>query len=598
MQVELRGHESDARAAWALVGDTDHLNQVADNPRLAVEMRPDARGFPEVAGSMHGPGPVRHTYREIDSRWVSGRWFEQERSISGPILRRTHYRARLEPGSRGGVVPVVRLDIDFSNPITGAVGGAISKGAMKHWQAVLDGLPRPGAAAPPPGMRVIPGATEAALERWRSAGTGGPVVDRVRAFLQTARPRDLRMLRPLSLAERWGLPRRDVVRAFLAGTEVGALELYWTVRCPRCGAGVSEAEALSDLADHAGCPSCRIDFGNELDRNVEVLFAAHPAIRPPAGETFCTLFPAARPEVLALATLAPDSEEELEVELPPGRWSLGGGGGVPDAVVDVVEGGPDRLSWRADGDGGVLRVRPGPVRLGLANPGEARVRVQLSGDPDGGRWLSAAFVSTMPEYRRRFGAQALAPDARLGVRAVAVLFTDLVGSAAMYNQHGDATAFKLVHEHFGVLDAVLEQWGGARVKTIGDALMATFVDPADAVSAGLAMQADFQRWAARLGMDAPPGLRVGLHFGPAMAVHTDQAGLDYFGGTVNMAARCEGQAERGDVVWTDAVAASPGVDDRVAAWGGRAVPFTATIKGIPDPVALHRASVRLPSSSG
>lgn len=596
MQVELRGHESDEAAAWSLVGDTDHLNRVADNPRLQVAMQPDDRGFPEVRGAMFGPGPVRHTYRELDSRWVSGRWFEQVRDISGPILRRTRYRARLEPGAGGGVVPVVSVDIDFSNPVTGAIGGAIARNAMGAWQTALDALPAPGAAGVLAPARVLPGSTEAAIERWKAAGGAELIVDRVRSHLQTARTRDLRALRPMHLAELWGLPRRDVVRAFLSGTETGALELYWTVRCPRCGAGVADAEALSDLADHADCPSCRIGFNNELDRNVEVLFAAHPAIRPPAGEAFCTLFPAARPEVLALATLGPGSEEEIEVDLPAGRWALGGGGGLPDAVVEVSEGGADVLDWRADGGGGeVLRARPGPVRLRLGNPTDGRMRVQLAGDPDAGRWLSAAWLSTMPEYRRRYGSQALAPDVRLAVRAVAVLFTDLTGSAAMYNQHGDATAFRLVHEHFGVLDAVLEQWGGARVKTIGDALMATFVDPADAVSAAIAMQTDFQVWARGLDMVDPPGLKVGMHFGPAMAVHTDQAGLDYFGGTVNMAARCEGQATRGDVVWTAAVHAAPGVEDRVAAWGGAVEPFTAAIKGLPDPVVLHRASVKLPS---
>lgn len=597
MHVELRGHESDVGAAWALVGDTDHLNRVADNPRLGVAMQPDAHGFPELRGAMFGPGPVRHAYREVDSRWVSGRWFEQVRDITGPILRRTRYQARLEPGPRGGVVPVVSLGVEFSNPLTRAIGGAATRGALRAWQAALDALPAPGAAAEAPAaVRILPGSVEAALERWRAGGADAALVGRVRGHLQTARARDLRALRPLALAAHWGLPPREVVRAFLAGTEAGAVELYWTVRCPRCGAGVADAAALSDLADHAGCASCRIDFGNELDRNVEVLFAAPPAIRPPAGETFCTLFPAARPEVLALATLAPGAAEEIEVDLPAGRWSLGAGGGLQDAVVEVSEGGAAALDWRADGaEGGLRRVRPGPVRLRLENPTVGRVRVQLAGDPDAGRWLSAAWLTTMPEYRRRYGSQALAPDVRLGVRAVAVLFTDLTGSAAMYNQHGDATAFQLVHEHFGVLDAVLEQWGGARVKTIGDALMATFGDPADAVSAGLAMQVDFQRWAAGLEMEAPPGLKVGLHFGPAMAVHTDQAGLDYFGGTVNMAARCEGQATRGDVVWTDAVQAAPGVGDRVAAWGGAVSAFPARIKGLPDPVVLHRASVKSPS---
>ncbi len=217
--------------------------------------------------------------------------------------------------------------------------------------------------------------------------------------------------------------------------------------------------------------------------------------------------------------------------------------------------------------------------------------MQLAGDPDAGRWLSAAWLTTMPEYRRSFGSVALAPDVRLGVRAVAVLFTDLTGSAAMYPEHGDAAAFRLVHDHFAVLDQVLEQYGGARVKTIGDALMATFLDPADALSAALAMQVDFQRWAGELAMAAPPGLKVGLHFGPAMAVHTDQAGLDYFGATVNMAARCEGRAHRDQVVWTDAVHRTPGVAQRLAAWGRPVEAWDADVKGIPHQVPLHRTTV-------
>jgi Adenylate cyclase, family 3 (some proteins contain HAMP domain) len=161
----------------------------------------------------------------------------------------------------------------------------------------------------------------------------------------------------------------------------------------------------------------------------------------------------------------------------------------------------------------------------------------------------------------------------------------------MYHAHGDAVSFRLVHEHFAVLDNVLEQWSGARVKTIGDALMAVFVDPADAVSAAIAMQLDFAAWAAGLDLDAPPGLKIGLHFGPAMAVHTDQAGLDYFGGTVNLAARCEGEASRGDVIWTEAIADAPGVAARVAAWGGAVSPFEAAVKGLPEPVRLFRAPV-------
>lgn len=589
MRFTLTGPESDAAAAWALVGDTDHLNRLADNPRMEMRLAPDETGFPEVTGALVGPGPLRHTYREVDSRWVTGRWFDQERVIRGPLMRRTHYRARLEPGAAGGVVPTIELDVEFGNALTGAVGGAVTKGAMKRWQLALDALPEPGAAVEVAPSRVLPGAVEAAFELWTRRDVDAGIIERVGGWMRSARVADLRQIRPFALADEWGLERRAVVQAFLEGAQVGAVEMFWATRCPRCGAGLNRADVLSDLADHADCPSCRIGFANELDRNVEVLFAAHPAIRPPAEERFCTMYPKGRPEVLALATVGAGDAETFEVDLPEGRWRVGGGGDEPDAIVEVASGGAAELEWRRGDGARKLVARPGTVAVRLDNPTGGRVRVQLSGDPDGGRWLSAAWLTSMPEYRRQFGAQALAPDVRLGVRAVAVLFTDLTGSAAMYHTHGDALSFRLVHDHFAVLEAVLDQWGGARVKTIGDALMAVFVDPADAVSAAIGMQVDFAAWAAGLDMDAPPGLKVGLHFGPAMAVHTDQAGLDYFGGTVNLAARCEGQARRGDVVWTEAIQDAPGVAARVAAWGGAVEGFDADVKGLPERVRLYRA---------
>ena len=68
-----------------------------------------------------------------------------------------------------------------------------------------------------------------------------------------------------------------MLRSFLKATAVGVLELYWSVRCPRCSAGVSLLESLSNLADHASCSSCRIGFEPDLERTVQVLFADREA---------------------------------------------------------------------------------------------------------------------------------------------------------------------------------------------------------------------------------------------------------------------------------------------------------------------------------
>ena len=592
MKETIRGPVTDADKAWSVIGDTDHLNRLAANPPLVMKMVPTDDDYPEVQGQLVGPGPIRHQYVEADSRWLRHRWFRQERIITGPLMRRTLFEAQLIPEG-DGFIPEITLTVEATNALTGLPVYATARRGMAAWKAELDRLPAVGAPSEPRLARALPSVVQEALARWADQ-SDAEIVARMRGWLTEARDAALREIRPYRLADAWKLDRRRVLEAFLEGAKAGAMELYWTLRCPRCDAGVGGGESLSNIADQAACPSCRIHFGPDLAETVEVLLAAHPAIRPPPSERFCTLYPADRPDVLMLVTLQPGAVEEHAVTLPPGRWFLGSGGMRPDLEILTDRAEKGSLEWSPDRGPGPARIAPGPVHLRLHNPTRGRLRVQFAGEVDREDRLSAAELSTLPAYRRTFGAQVLAPDVRIAVKAMAILFTDLTGSAALYHEQGDAGAFQLVHDHFAVLDAVVERHGGVRVKTIGDALMAAFSDPGPAAAAAVELQQAFAAWVTGLDMQHPPGLKVGLHYGPVMAVHTDQAGLDFFGGTVNLAARCEGQARRGQVIFTQAVAESPGVVRALTAWGGRVEQFGAEVKGIPGQQTLHRAIVALP----
>src|SRR5438128_8328369 len=71
---------------------------------------------------------------------------------------------------------------------------------------------------------------------------------------------------------------------------------------------------------------------------------------------------------------------------------------------------------------------------------------------------------------------------------VTVLFTDIVGSAALKTSQGDAAAQEIVRGHFDLLRHQVESHGGREVKTLGDGLMATFVSPRNALTSAIAMQ--------------------------------------------------------------------------------------------------------------
>ena len=103
--------------------------------------------------------------------------------------------------------------------------------------------------------------------------------------------------------------------------------------------------------------------------------------------------------------------------------------------------------------------------------------------------LTAPEVISLQAFRDLFAEATLRPGDEAGVSQVALLFTDLRGSTALYERVGDAAAYNIVREHFALLAAIVRDHDGAVVKTIGDAVMASFGDPAHAVKAALAMQA-------------------------------------------------------------------------------------------------------------
>src|SRR5438270_11554443 len=114
------------------------------------------------------------------------------------------------------------------------------------------------------------------------------------------------------------------------------------------------------------------------------------------------------------------------------------------------------------------------------------------------------------------------------------VFTDLKQSTPLYESVGDVNAYFLVRQHFEILNKIIRERSGTIIKTIGDAVMAGFERPQDAVCASIEMTEEllrFNRTASR-----PLGLKVGVHKGRAIAVTLNDR-IDYFGQYENIARR-------------------------------------------------------------
>ena len=586
MKFVLQGPVTDAESAWSLLADTDWMNRQAGNQAVArMELDDSAPGQPRIQGAMGSTFGFAMTFTELESSWVQGRYFRQERTFTRSPVVQTSYEVVLEPHPEG-VRPRLTVEATEANVMLKPALALKMRALKGKWGQVMDGLPRPG-VAPPATARSLRPSVQRALVQWSAAVDSLPITSAFERFALTARPMELMELRPFALADRWGLDRSEVLAAFLTGVTEGLFSLLWSVRCPLCCAQVESLEELSDLPESLGCPSCRVNFPASMDDTLEAIFEPDPSLRLRPREVFCTMFPAASPKMHAVAYVEPGQTRELVVPLHEGVWTVRAGDFCEEVTLQVsATEGASAFRWSPEGPPSSGLLRAGDVTMTFVNPTDHLVRpIVVNRDAAGDR-VTAGRMATFPAFRRLFGYQTVG-DASLGVRSVTILFTDLAGSVSFYRRVGDAPAFGYVHGHIQLLTTVVERFGGDVVKTIGDAVMAAFDNADAAVGCALSMMSAYDAW--RIGrMEPSPALRAALNKGPALVVRSDASGLDFFGSTVNMAARAEGLADGGEIVWTPSVQDAPGVLDRLGRMGIPVEPFQAEVKGMAEPQQFYR----------
>ena len=247
-------------------------------------------------------------------------------------------------------------------------------------------------------------------------------------------------------------------------------------------------------------------------------------------------------------------------------------------------------------------MAPGSLTYNLTNASPARIiasaisvtaaeRTALSETTPGfklGGFLSGSRLLSTQTFLDLFPSETVMSAGGLAVKRVAVLFTDIKGSTALYDRIGDMKAFNLVRQHFGVLRDVIAANHGAMVKTIGDAVMASFHEPLNAIRAALEMRAQIRRFNDSAGQELIT-LKIGAHVGQCLAVTLNER-LDYFGRTVNLAARVQGLAAENEIYLSDEMYRLPGAADLLAAMQCDAQ--TVHVKGIQREIAVHALRAR------
>jgi class 3 adenylate cyclase len=446
-------------------------------------------------------------------------------------------------------------------------------------------------------------------------------VDAIEKLVETAPDRALCRINVVDFAANTGVDEERAVAAFLHAARLGIFELSWNVLCPGCGGVLDTSATLKSVdQDEYACALCAAGYTPTLDEMVEVTFtvsrrvrriAAHDPHELSLAEYFRQIFWGSGIDV-------PDDFEQLieeitldAIELPSGEKALLSLQLPAEFVIVMdpvthttqfldVKGEPTRerqsLSLvfdRVVAPTGTLELRPGPLRLSLENRTDTRVLpgLWIAGDKLhellGRRkpFLTAKRLLTNQVFRDIYGTDTIDVDQRLKITSLTFLFTDLKGSTELYERVGDLVAFDLVRAHFQVLNEIVAAEAGAVVKTIGDAVMATFPTPDRALTAALRMREAMGGLNhARNGEDLL--LKIGIHEGPCLAVVLNDR-QDYFGTTVNIAARVQALADSRSILATGPVVTHARASTLLENSGLKPVPQRRALRGITDELAVY-----------
>lgn len=584
--------KADAALLWPLITDTERLNRAVGLGRLSITPNDSDSASRHVVSTVSGGFPLE--YEEWPFEWVEPKRFSVRRDVRRGLVTRLSNVFELAPGPEGGTQVTVRVSAvpkyGFISPVLrlqmSRVVGRIAAQVEQMDQELSDRSGRSldagrGAVGHDTLERIAKSYLESLPTEERSAGQ--QLIELVGKASDVAVDR----IRPFELADAWGERREVVLGACLHGVGAGLLELSWDLVCPSCRTASERMRSMTELGAHAHCQLCDISFDLDLDQAVEATFRPTEGIRVVDEGPYCIGGPARTPHVLAQTILPAGGSVELWAPSKAGRYRLFVRGG-PASILRVGPDGASSLVAKSVGETlepAQADIQPGAsITVQQDDTRERHVKLERVDFKQAA--ATAHHVSMMPEFRRQFAREVLRPGLTLRISRVALLFSDLTGSTALYTEVGDARAFKVVQSHFELLNRLLSEHSGVLVKTIGDAVMAAFVREEDAVGAAQAMHREFGAFRQSEPDAVGVRLKIGVHAGPCYVV-TANGVLDYFGQTVNVAARLQGAADGGELVMADELAEKAAMNSWLAP-ALRREQFSAELKGLRDPLIAAR----------
>jgi len=586
--------QSSSEAIWPLASDTNRFNRDTGQPE--IEMLENVKGTKHLRMKLP---IIRVEWEEEPFEWTYPYSFGVLRTYSKGPIDEMRVQVNFDPRPEGGTHVHYQTWMKTSNILARLaipfVIGVIAKNRFERALRFYDRFANKRGSvitlARPRGLSAKGRARFRSLsEIVIQQGTDPSLMTHLEDFLERSDELSVQRLRPYALADHWEVNRRAVLEMFLRATRAGIFDMSWDLLCPSCRGTTEGHTNLGDVHSRSHCSTCQIDFTVNFDHNIEVVFRPNPSVRTVEFDAaFCVGSPQLQPHVVMTQSISPLHSLPVNLKLETGRYTLRASNVVGSVSLFADAEGLSKSDLRVTSFGwppeqGHISLLP---VLNLINATDSDQTFQLERTAWSDQASTAADVTALQVFRDLFASEVVRPGEEISIGSLTLMFTDLRDSTRLYRKIGDASAFGRVREHFEILEKSIASEGGAIVKTMGDSVMATFRNPVAALRAVWNAQTKIAEYG-----EPMLWLKVGLHKGPCIVVNLNDR-LDYFGSTVNIAARLPGFSQGGELILSEEIHHDPEIQEFLtqAAKPDSVSCFTGDLKGFDEPFTMWRVKV-------
>lgn len=385
-------------------------------------------------------------------------------------------------------------------------------------------------------------------EKLIQLGITNDTVTSVFDWIKSASDNDLYRIRIKEVSLKLDLDPDEVLFLFLHGCRLGLFTLSWDIVCPHCRGARTSLSKLSDIPSKDQCDVCEIDFDTTGVNSIEVTFHLHPGIRIVEKQMYCAAEPATKQHILLTKKIGGKKSYSSSLLIGSGIFRLRKKGDKKYRLVDIKPNNQQTdILWLSETKEEEIKVSPRP-NLVFENESDEDITIVLEERSEDQTSLRPSEIFNYQEFRDLFSEEAIATNLQLDIGIKTILFTDIVGSTKFYESEGDHGAFLQVREHFIKTNQIIQNFRGVVVKTIGDAVMASFSSPLQALKAAKEMQ----EWFHPENKHTPVRIRISIHSGNCLAVNLN-SNIDYFGNTVNYTAKLQTVTNSGEISFSETI---------------------------------------------